>query len=163
MLGYFVGTPLTVFSSCTKDFRPRWLSRDHTDPFLCARREVHQFASLADFVRQRRPRSIVLYRTYALGDILMLLPLVRAFHRAMGLTFPVTIVVEKRFRVQLERAANRQVRFIDKRGYPFDYGADVHMNLNGVLEPDHRGGEESHMHRVDLYARALGLEIQREP
>jgi hypothetical protein len=156
------GPPLTVVSSRERVFLPRWLTHDN-HPIVMRHRKLEYYRSLLDFCQRRNPRTICLYRTYALGDILMLLPLARRLRKLIGMQAPILIVVQDRFMRTLGRPLRgwNEVAFREKHvcGESFDYGCDVHMNLDGVLEPDHWGGEESNHHRCVLYARVLGLEI----
>lgn len=152
---------MTVTSSRDLVYRPRWLAEHHADPFCVKHRRPELFASLCDFCERKRPASVCLYRTHALGDILMLLPIVRAFRRRFNLPKPVMLVIAEKYGTQLAglNRAPWDVRLVPKRGLT-DYGADVHFDLNRCLEADHRGGAESDFHRMALYGRAMGMEVR---
>ena len=164
--GYFDGIRVTVYDGTDRVFRPRWLGEGADTTFLRHHNKVEVFDSLLDFCLRKQPRRVCIYRTYALGDILMLLPLVRQLRRLADLSEPVTIVVEPRFINALGRGLRGwdEIQFVPQqaRGEDADYGADVHMNLNSVLEVDHRGGNASNFHRMELYAKPLGLELARK-
>lgn len=163
MLGFYRGMPTTIHSMRDLYFVPGWLSEDNAHPLLkqCDP-SVELFESFWDFCLRKHPKKIVLYRTYALGDILMLLPIVRAMRRTLALTEPVYIVMEDRFVAQLDTLPESSgVRCLLKRGPRADYGGDVHFDLDACLEVDHHGGPASHTSRLDLYAAALGVELSR--
>lgn len=159
MLGIYHGQPYTVVSLRRFQFMPRWLSADNTHSFLCSREKVRLYRSFADAVLGERPRKIVLRRTYALGDILMLLPVARALHRQLDLEQPIGIVVRRSYFDQLRGARIPEIMFHVEQGSTHDYGADLHFDLNSVLEVDHRGGPASDYHRCELYAAALGVDL----
>lgn len=159
MLGFHDGPPVTVHSLRDFTLLPRWLVQEVDHPIW---RELHQgtlYKSCWDCLVDRRPRRVMFYRTHALGDLLMLVPVVKALRRALGMTEPVTIACEDRF-VEAFKLMERgpDLRFIEARGIS-DYGFDLHFDLNYALEIDHSGGEASDHHRVVLYGRALGVEM----
>lgn len=164
--GFFDGIRVTVYDGTDRAFRPRWLGKGADNPFLRMHNQVEFFDSLLEFCLLKHPRRVCLYRTYALGDILMLLPLARRLRQVADLPKPVTIVVEPRFIDLLGRGLRGwdEIEFVPQaaRCEDHDYGADVHMNLNSVLEVDHRGGDASNYHRMELYAKPLGLELARK-
>lgn len=164
MLGFYSGPRQTITSRREYILAPRWLMRSYDVPFIRSQ-DLTLFESFWHFCRERRPKSILLHRTYALGDILMLLPVARALRRKLGALHgaepAMTIAVGFPFFHQLREmpAAAAGVRLIESRGVA-DYGCDVHLEMNSVLEIDHRGGEASDVHRVALYARSLGMELE---
>lgn len=154
---FYEGEPFTVFTDVEHRYIPRWLVPEDADT---KRRGGARFTSLLEFCRQRHPSSIWIRRTYALGDILMLVPVLRAFHRHAALTVPINLAIEERFMRDLGPLGDERVRFRRDPGQVADMRCDVHMDMNGCLEPDHRGGWESDVHRMALYARALGVELE---
>ena len=156
---------MTIYDGLERIFLPRWLNEHADHGILRAQAHVHYYDSILACCLERQPEKICIYRTYALGDILMMLPLVRHLYRIIAPPNPILVVVEKRFMSSLAAGLRgwEEIRFRPQlpRGEIADYGADVHVNLNGVLEPDHWGGEESDRHRVDLYAEAFGFEVTR--
>jgi hypothetical protein len=154
---------VTYWDGVEHVFIPRWLSEGANNSFLKKHNRVEFFDTVLEFCLKKRPERVCLYRTYALGDILMLLPLARRLYHAAGLRQPIEIVVEDRFIESLAMGLDdwREIHFLRMRAdaNKADYGCDVHVDLNHVLEPDHWGGEESNYHRVELYARVLGFEI----
>lgn len=136
-------------------FNPKWLCPEH--PLAFSRRGARRYGSLAEFCRQEKPRKVCLHRTYALGDVLMLLPVARLFRRLLQIPEPVVVAIGAQAFGQLGAIARMpDVRLVEARGIR-DYGCAVHMDLNRCLEADHRGGPESDYHRLELYARKLGI------
>lgn len=159
---YFEGPPLSVpLGSEVVSYQPRWLTP--TSELVVRMRRATVYESPAAFCRQVRPQKVCFYRTYALGDVIMLLPVARLFRRLLGLQGPLIIVTGfipwralggKIDRGDLVPMGDLMIA----RGHGRrSYGADVHIDLDHCLEADHRGGDESHTHRLDLYGRALGI------
>lgn len=154
---FYEGEPFTYFGDVEHRYVPRWLMPESSDTL---RRGGARYESLLECCRVRRPSTVWVRRTYALGDILMLVPVLRAFHRLVGLPKPIVMGVEDRFMRDLAPTGDERVRFRRDPGQVADMGCDVHIDLNGCLEPDHRGGWESDVHRMALYARAIGADLE---
>lgn len=162
MFAYFTGVGITVISrGIVHEYQPRWLIPEPHHRLLISQLRPLLYRSFTEFVRAARPRCVCFYRTYALGDILMLMPIARRLRLHLGIETPIRMVVQKRFLTQLGQLNGQQDdwRFIEDRG-KIDYGADVHVDLNGALESDHRGGRASSMHRLELYGEALGIKVE---
>jgi len=159
MLGFFSqGTAASLYDGHDWLFQPRWLSVDNAHPWICARRAVTKYKSFADFCDREQPASVCFHRAYALGDILMLLPVIRAMQRQYDLPSPVRLAVNERFMPALRGLpATSGIQLVRSRGVQRDYGCAVHVALDRVLEADHWGGQESELHRVELYTKALGV------
>lgn len=160
MFGYYEGRPVTITGGIRRRYRPKYLEPDCPS---FSDFNVGFYESLLDFCRRERPQTVCLLRKYALGDILMLLPIVRALRRTVPIPNPVRIVVEERFVRQLGGHLNGfDPDFFFVRHHNWDdYGCDVHVDFNKELERDHWGREESQMHRLEIYGRALGLSLRR--
>jgi len=165
--GYFIGQPVTIMGGRDLFFRPRWLLEDADHSLLTSTNRVEFFDTLLEFCLAKKPDTVCLYRTYALGDILMLLPLARRLRQLAQLTEPITIIVEDRFIDSIGRGLREwhEIQFLPEAtdAEKADYGCDVHIDLNGALETDHRGGEDSYIHRLNLYGRVLGLDVRVPP
>lgn len=156
MLGLYHGNRIVVVGHKRLIYAPRWLSPDYaTEPVG----RVTLYPSFIACALDRRPQRLCLWRTYALGDILMLLPIVRGLRRLLELQEPVRIVVQARHMESLRPMQGDEFLFLRKTQAFGDYGADLHYNLDSCLEADHRGGPESDLHRMELYGRALGVEV----
>lgn len=157
VLGFYTGTPFEQHGHKRVRYGRRWLCADYAKS---GRGDVELFRSVAHFCEVHAPAHIAFHRTYALGDILMLLPVCRAFARHYPSIRRVTICCGD-FCDKLSGLHKTQdlVRFSTVRGdvNHYDAGADVHYDLNSCLEVDHWGGPESKIHRVNLYLRALGV------
>ena len=77
-----------------------------------------------------------------------------------GLIYILFGVFNRHFMRDLAPMGDERVRFRRDPGQVADMGCDVHIDLNGCLEPDHRGGWESDVHRMALYARAIGADLE---
>ena len=155
VLGFYTGIPLEQHGRRRIRYGRRWLS----EYYAGYHRDTENFRSLAHFCEVKAPKHVCFHRTYALGDILMLLPAARAFARHYPCIRRITIACGS-YRERLAGFHKTQdlIRFQVCLGNPlhYDYGADVHMDLNSCLEVDHRGGPDSSIHRVNLYLRAMG-------
>lgn len=157
-LGVFQKGRCSIFSrGVWHHYRDDWLAPwNTTGP--CGGKS-RKYATLRHYVEAHKPASICIYRTYALGDILMMLPVLRVFRRVMGITTPLSIVVQERF-LRSFKQLNRfdpDFWFLPDRGLEAGYAADIRVDFNSILEIDHRGGPESDIHRVDLYRQAIGV------
>lgn len=155
MLAHVTGTPITICEgSVPLCFQPGWLVKSHP---MVVRRGARTYDSLVGFCREHKPRWVCVHRTYALGDVIMLLPVLRALRRAVGLTRPVILATGSWAHRGLGGlVGDGTIRLVKSMGIR-GYGADIHIDLDHCLEADHRGGEESSTHRMELYGKALGL------
>lgn len=156
---YYEGPAITVSGMRTIKAVNRWCHDEL--PGVCHRQGVvTPYENLVCLLQARRPRQLAVRRTYALGDVLMLLPVLRALRRSCDSLGKVVIVTGHQIADSLItlNQIDPDLIIIRDRGW-VDYGADVHIDLNGVLEADHRGGEASNHHRVRLYARSIGMEL----
>ena len=142
-------------------YRPRWLNPE--DPRLIKQRPCKFYLSLADYCKREKPSWIYLHRQLAMGDLVMLLPILRAFQAKIH-RCPILIGVGEWLIGQLQ-AFNKTVG-ADGKGIVMvpvpglrDMGAPVHLDLDGCLEEDHQGGAASGRHRMDLYGDRLGVRL----
>lgn len=161
------GAPLSVTSATgTVCYQPKWLLPYHDEVIRVRRGRA--FPNAWEFCRQVRPKKVAFYRTYALGDVLMLIPMIRVFRRLLAerekyrMPDPVFLITGyEPWRALGGRQDSALVRLDDVwifRSHGVrQYGADVHIALDHCLEADHRGGPESDLHRLELYGRALGI------
>lgn len=156
MMIFFEGTPLCICDREEHKWLPRWVCPD--DERLARNRPVIRYKSFHECVKERKPRTILLHRTYALGDIIMLLPVARAFRRLVGLKAPIAIAVNHRHYKDLCAMSDGTVHLVRSFGI-IDYGADLHIELDKVLEADHRDQRIAAMDRLQIYAGALGCKL----
>lgn len=109
------------------------------------------FVSLRKFLQEFPNSRVFIMRNHALGDIYMLFVLLNTIKKYYKYAH-FTIVTGEDYARPFALSENPQFAI----GAPTDF--DVGINLNGVLERDHLGGEASNKHRVRLYAEALGME-----
>ena len=99
---------------------------------------------------KRKIKRFCIIRTYALGDVLMLVPVIRALRRRGYDPFMRTIKewqpVLDLLDIEVE-AMEQSFRFVD------DWG----INLDGTLEQDHFRPTISKIHRIEIYFMALGM------
>lgn len=137
---------------------PKWIGPEFAAPHIASRFDIEVFESFAVYCEERRPERLAFKRTYALGDVIMLLPVIRCLHETLELSRPIDVLTDQMYLGQLKQCADDRVRFRPWVGLA-DYGADVHMDLDRVLEADHTGGPASHHHRLELYGAALGFNV----
>jgi len=94
-------------------------------------------------MKERGARKFSIRRTFALGDMLMLVPVVR-YLRIMGFD-PVVGTVEQ-FR-----------EIMNFLGIEVNKGAKYSFLLDGIVEADHTRPVLQKIHRVDIIFRALGM------
>ena len=113
-----------------------------------------QYRNFSHAVCRIKPEVVMLQRRYALGDIAMLLPILKAMERRFS--FTMVIATEPRFFGYLTGAGRQVWDYRQSHLCP----AQVKYSLDLCLEQDHHGGEASDCHRCDLYARALGFRLK---
>lgn len=152
---YFTGPTVSMIADGRmRSFAGKWL---HEHSVVARLRPGRPYGSLWDFCLQHPGSRVCLHRTYALGDILMLVPVCGLLKRHLEIRGPIKVAVGGRYIRDLKRVESPAVEFVRSRGGQRDYQADVHLELNSALEADHRGGEASNRHRIILYARAIGV------
>jgi hypothetical protein len=157
--GFFDGMPVNHFNGTMHSYRPGWLYSGKPDSWVRNERNVSKYSSVADACRRRGAKTVCLVRTYALGDVLMLLPVARAMKQSLGLTH-LAIATSDEYYQQLRGWKNETgIIFLPAWRMDNQFGADLSFDLDSCLEADHWGGEESHKHRCVLYGEAVGLEV----
>lgn len=116
-----------------------------------------QYGSLVDFIQRQRPERVGILRSIGLGDLLMLIAVCRAMHRALGLVAPITLIVRRDMALAFGAMNDDTLRFVAYRGKGETYGCQVLWDANHCLAPDHRGPPASDYHRCRLYGRAMGF------
>lgn len=161
--GFFEEHPISIVGLHTQVARPRWLNVGKPHPYIANHRKIEWFESFIHACEAKKVRSVCFIRTFALGDILMLLPIVRAMGRALDLDRPPIIVVRREYYRQLKNwtTAHQDFHLRVANVNTTDYDCDLHIDLEKCLESDHWGGEDSNHHRCVLYGKALGLEVCR--
>jgi ADP-heptose:LPS heptosyltransferase len=109
---------------------------------------------------KRKPDSkICFYRTYALGDVILLTPIfnwVKEKYPASTVYLVTVSAFTGLFKYW------DLIKTVDKRAIDYlDY--DVGYYLDGVVEKDHEGGRLSHMHRLDIYCEFVGVDVPKDP
>jgi len=113
----------------------------------------NRFTAIPNFlslIKKQGKLSFYLQRTFALGDMLMLVPVIR-YLRTLG--YDPWIRTTDLFTKILDYLGV----FVEMVEHP--HHLEGHgISLDGVIERDHRDKALSHIHRVYIYLKALGLE-----
>jgi len=138
-----------------KFFIPFPLSMFKGVPYI---RDVEQVDEVVE-----KSKFVMFARSYALGDVLMTIPIAREFKKkfpgkeivlASGIShLPVTKILNEDV---FSRILPWQSIFSDPNGR-------VGFFLDGILERDHLGSRESFINRIDLYREFFGLKIGEPP
>jgi len=105
--------------------------------------------SFLDFLDKRGVKKFHVHRSYAAGDILILIPVIRAL-RKQG--YSVYLRTSESWRPILD-LLDVEMQSTEHGFEPIGWGID----LDGTLEADHYRKELSVIHRCDIYAEALGM------
>ncbi|MEW6613935.1 MAG: glycosyltransferase family 9 protein [Thermodesulfobacteriota bacterium] len=113
---------------------------------------------LAKFLASRKTASVCLVRGYALGDLIMLTPVIEQLKE----DYPgvkISLVVQDRYKelFRYYRSVEDVLDYKRVGSRTFDYG----VMLDGVLEVDHRKSCKNRSHRSDMYARFLGMTLMK--
>lgn len=115
--------------------------------------------TLAEQMRRKPDSTVCFWRTYALGDLLLLTPVFNWLRDE----FPAC-------RIILATASGfmplfkywDMVEIVNGRRI-LNYGYDIGYYLDGIVEQDHSGGPSSYKHRLDLYCEFLGIPVPKDP
>lgn len=105
--------------------------------------------SFLNYLDKRKIKRFCIIRTYALGDILMLVPVIRALRRQGYNPFLRTF---QRWR-SIADLLDIEMEVVEQTFRFADWG----INLDGTLEQDHFRPILSKIHRVEIYFMALGM------
>lgn len=108
--------------------------------------------SFLNVLDKKKIKRFYIHRTFALGDILMLVPVIRALRKYGYDPYLRTTRWAKTFLDLLNIEAN--VTEIHHHPIEGDYG----IMLDGIVEQDHVRPILSGLHRVDTYFKALGMQ-----
>ncbi len=111
---------------------------------------LKMFGSLKEFLDDHPSSRLAFVRTYSLGDVLMLWAVINFVRRKYPF-LNITLLTHCDIVPVFESCSIHVTAY---RGAPEGY--DLIFMLDSVLEKDHEGGDLSHMHRVNIYLRALG-------
>lgn len=102
-------------------------------------------------MKKKRVKRFYIQRTFALGDILMLVPVIRALRRKGYDPYMRTIKWAK----PILELLNIEAVAVEAQGHPpqGEYG----IMLDGTVERDHAQPELSELHRTNIYFGALGV------
>jgi ADP-heptose:LPS heptosyltransferase len=114
---------------------------------------------LAELIEKKNDLSICFWRTFALGDILVLTPIfnwLKEMYPACSIYFATVSLYLDLFKYW------DAVRSVGKR-HVFTIDYDVGYYLDGVVEKDHREDRFSYMHRLDINCEFLGIPVPKDP
>jgi len=123
---------------------------------------VHRIDKITPYLKPNL--TYVIVRSYALGDILMLIPVMREFKDKYSGS-KVVLVTSGRFMTSiiLRELSGDVFNAISYRIYTNPKHYDVGIILNDILERDHQDPKYSVKHRVDIYREFLGLKSGELP
>ena len=106
--------------------------------------------SFMDYINKRKIKRFYVERSYAMGDILLLVPIIRELKRQ---GYDVCVRTTRAWFPVLD-LLDIEMQMKEQNPYSTDWG----INLDGILEQDHSVRMFSEMHRCDIYAKALGMD-----
>jgi hypothetical protein len=137
---------------------PGWVYSSSILPMIASHPRFVKFSSFADhmdsLVEPDRPLRVGVVRSYALGDVIMVVSILRTLRKVWPNLF-FDLYTEKRF-TPMFAAGDEGIRaFVGDRIHTrYALG----LNLDGVLEKDHSVAEYSRKHRLLILAEFLGVE-----
>jgi ADP-heptose:LPS heptosyltransferase len=114
---------------------------------------------LDEFMRRKSDATVCLWRTYALGDILVLTPLINSLKEAYP-QCKVVLATADGF-LSLFKYWDL-VKTIVKNSAQYE-GYDIGYYLDGVVEKDHAGDAYSYKHRLDINCDFVGWPVPKDP
>jgi ADP-heptose:LPS heptosyltransferase len=114
---------------------------------------------LDEFMRRNPSAKVCFYRTYALGDILVLTPIFNALkekYPKSSLLFATAGGFSSIFKYWTEIETVRKDMLLYKQ-------YDIGYFLDGLVEKDHSGGRYSYMHRLDINCDFMGWPVPKDP
>jgi hypothetical protein len=137
-------------------------------PRLCFDEEVVKGTSLPclvdgvrldKFMSQNPSATVCFYRTYALGDILVLTPIFTSLREKYPES-KVLFATADGFLPVFKYWAG--VKSVNKNSLLYEK-YDIGYYLDGVVEKDHGGGRYSYMHRLDINCEFIGWPVPKDP
>lgn len=114
---------------------------------------------LDEFMRTKPDAAVCLWRTYALGDILVLSPLIHSLKEGYP-KCKVLLATADGF-LSLFKYWDL-VKTIGKHSVQYE-SYDIGYYLDGVVEKDHAGDAYSYKHRLDICCEFVGWPVPKEP
>jgi len=111
---------------------------------------LQPIGSFLNTLDKRKIKRFYMYRTFALGDILMLVPVVRAL-REQGYD---PYLRTTRWALPVLDLLDIEADAIENNRHPPD--GEYGIMLDGVVEQDHSRPKLQGLHRIDIYFKALG-------
>jgi len=114
---------------------------------------------LREQLRRKPDSKICFLRSYNLGDVLLLTPVINSIKDQ----YPDSkmVLATGSSYLNLFKYWDR-VTVLDKR-WVMNENYDMGYYLNDIVEKDHLGNEWSYYHRTDLYCKFLGFDIPKDP
>lgn len=120
---------------------------------------LNKGVSLLEQLEKNPESSVCFLRTYALGDIILLTPIIN-WIRDKYPSVKVYLATVPKF-MGLFKYWDA-IETVDKRNLPF-IPYEIGYYLDGVVERDHSGNEYSYKHRLDIYCEFLGIPQIKDP
>ena len=114
---------------------------------------------LDEFMRQKPDATVCLWRTYALGDIIVLTPLIHSLKESYP-RCKVVLATGDGF-LSLFKYWDL-VKTIGENSVQYE-SYDVGYYLDGVVEKDHAGDAHSYKHRLDINCEFVGWPVPKDP
>ena len=114
---------------------------------------LKEIKSFINYLKEKQIKKFYIKRTYALGDILMLVPVIRYLRT---LDFDPYLATQEKF---FEILRLLDIKVISKRISEFlaSLGNNYGIDLDGAVEQDHVNILIQKFHRIEIYLKALGV------
>jgi ADP-heptose:LPS heptosyltransferase len=108
------------------------------------------------FDKFHNKKRVGFIRDFAMGDLIMLIPVVRQFKQHYNVK-EVVIYTSEEYRILL-RSLFSDISFLNNMSTSSNHQCDILFNLNGLVEKDHSiTNTERFQHRVHLFLSNLGI------
>ena len=124
---------------------------DHALLGFSKRDYLSPVSNFLNMINEKDIKKFYIQRTFALGDVLMLVPVIRYLNKR----YDCYLRTNGRFRSILERLG---IKVQDTIKEPSGYG----LLLDGTIERDHVDSKLQKFHRMDLYFNAVGVDSPDE-
>jgi len=113
---------------------------------------LQPIGSFLNILDKKKVKRFYIHRTFALGDILMLVPVVRALRRKGYDPYLRTT----RWAMPVLRLLDIEAEAIENNKHPAE--GEYGIMLDGTTEQDHSRPKLQGLHRIDIYFKALGIQ-----
>jgi ADP-heptose:LPS heptosyltransferase len=119
---------------------------------------LDEFFGLFDSTKFYNQKLVTVRRDFALGDLIMLIPVLRKFKEYFNIS-TIQVMTAQRFLTTCQKLFP-EFKFVSDE-YMYCINLGLFLNLNSVLEMDHSvKNTEKNLHRCFIYASSIGFEIE---